>query len=102
MFIYLLELLFLGGLGLQDFSSPIKDWTQATAVKALSPNHWTTRELPLELLLKLEAKMNQCLSLLYPNRKTEPTIDIPNKKIWKASLEKEMEGWKEWKGDEAI
>ena len=100
-----LRVTFLGGrgtpLGLQDFSSPIKYWTQATSVKALSPNHWTTRKLPLELLLKLEAKMKR-LSLLYPNRKTEPTLDIPNKKIWKASLEKEMEGWKKWKGDEAI
>ena len=32
--------------GLQDLSSPIRDWTQATAVKALSPNHWTTKEFP--------------------------------------------------------
>lgn len=61
-------------------------------MKALSPNHWTTRELPLELLLKLEAKMKQCLSLLYPNRKTEPTLDIPNKKNWLAGISKERDG----------
>ena len=29
---------------LQDLSSLTRDWTQTTAVKALSPNHWTTRE----------------------------------------------------------
>ena len=28
------------------FNSPTRDWTQATAVRALSPNHWTTREFP--------------------------------------------------------
>ena len=32
--------------GLWDLSSPARDWTWATAVKALSPNHWTTREFP--------------------------------------------------------
>ena len=31
---------------LQDLSSLIRDSTQATAVKAPSPKHWTTRELP--------------------------------------------------------
>ena len=33
--------------GLLDLSSPTRDWTRATAVKAPSPNHWITRELPL-------------------------------------------------------
>ena len=42
-FIYLLAVLG----GLQDLSSPTRDCTQATAVKALSPNHWNTREVPL-------------------------------------------------------
>ena len=32
--------------GLQDLSSPTRDATQAIVVKAWSPNHWTTRELP--------------------------------------------------------
>ena len=32
--------------GLQDLSSLTKDRTQAPAVKAWSPNHWTTREFP--------------------------------------------------------
>ena len=31
---------------LRDLSSPTKDGTRAPAVKALSPNHWTTREFP--------------------------------------------------------
>ena len=31
---------------LQDLSSPTRDWTQALALKALSPNHWTIREFP--------------------------------------------------------
>ena len=31
---------------LQDLSFPTGDWTKATAVKASSPNHWTTREFP--------------------------------------------------------
>ena len=32
--------------GLQDLSSRTRDQTRASAVKALSPNHWTTREFP--------------------------------------------------------
>ena len=35
---------------LQDLSSPTKDWTWATAVKAPSLNHWTTREFSCEEL----------------------------------------------------
>ena len=31
---------------LRDLSSLTRDWTQAPAVKALSPYHWTTREFP--------------------------------------------------------
>ena len=31
---------------LWNLSSPTRDWTQATAGKALSSNHWTTMELP--------------------------------------------------------
>ena len=46
-------LVFLGGWvgaaphGLRDLSSPPRDETRTTAVKVLSPNHWTTRELPV-------------------------------------------------------
>ena len=29
-----------------DLSSQIRDWTWAATVKALSPTHWTTRNLP--------------------------------------------------------
>ena len=32
--------------GLWDLSSPTRDWTRDLAVKAPSPNHWTTREFP--------------------------------------------------------
>ena len=32
---------------LQDLSSLTRDWTGPTEVKTLSPNHWTTRELPV-------------------------------------------------------
>ena len=31
---------------LQDIGSPTRDWIQAIAMKALSPNHWTTEEFP--------------------------------------------------------
>ena len=31
----------------RDLSSPTRDWTWATAVKAPSPNQWTTREFPV-------------------------------------------------------
>ena len=36
-------------LSLWDLSSPTRDWTWATALKAPSPNHWTAGEFPLEL-----------------------------------------------------
>ena len=32
--------------GLWDLSSPTRNWIQATAVKAVSPNLWTTRKFP--------------------------------------------------------
>ena len=32
--------------GLQDLSSPTRDCMLATTVKALSPNHWTTKVFP--------------------------------------------------------
>ena len=37
---------------LWDLSSLTRDWTQAVAVKALSPNHWSARESPKILFLK--------------------------------------------------
>ena len=33
-------------LGLQDLSSPTRDWTQAPTEQVLSPDQWTTREFP--------------------------------------------------------
>ena len=33
--------------GLWDLSSLTSNWTQATAVKVLSPSHWTVREFPV-------------------------------------------------------
>ena len=35
--------------GLQDLSSPTRNWTQAMAVKVPSPNHWTAREFPISI-----------------------------------------------------
>ena len=32
---------------LQDLSTPAREWTWPTAVKALNPNHWTPREFPI-------------------------------------------------------
>ena len=32
--------------GLRDLSSPTRDQTRALAVRAQSPNHWTTMEVP--------------------------------------------------------
>ena len=48
LFTYLLAML----RGLQDLSSPTRDWTWATAGKAPGPNHWTARELPVSLFFK--------------------------------------------------
>ena len=41
---------------LRELSSPTRDWTwiQAPAVKAPSPNHWTTREFPTLNMLWFE------------------------------------------------
>ena len=45
---------FLGGSatahGLQDLSFPSRGQTQALAVKAPSPNHWTTKEIPNQFI----------------------------------------------------
>lgn len=40
-FSFVLVIFFGGGgvCGLQDLSSPLRDWTQATAVKVSNPNH---------------------------------------------------------------
>ena len=35
---------------MQDLSSPTRDRTRALAVEALSPNHWTAREIPMFFL----------------------------------------------------
>ena len=39
--------------GLQDLSSPTRDWTQAMAMRAWNPNHYATRELPQEYNFRL-------------------------------------------------
>ena len=36
---------------MQDTSYPTRDWTRAPALGAQSPNHWTTREVPLVFLV---------------------------------------------------
>ena len=50
---YLLKNIYLGATlhGLWDPSSLTRDWTQASAVKAQSPNHSTTREFPIEKMI---------------------------------------------------
>ena len=35
----------------QDLSSLTRDWTQAPAAKALSPDHWATGEVPTRAVL---------------------------------------------------
>ena len=42
---------------LWDLRYPVRDWIQNTAVKALGPNHWTTRGFPPGLLSKSFWKM---------------------------------------------
>lgn len=42
---------------------PTQDWTQAQAVKALGPNHWTAREFPLGFHFK-SLLWSKCLNLL--------------------------------------
>ena len=58
------SLFFLAALhSLQDLSSLTRDWTQTTAVKVPSPNHWTARELP-HLILSWSTSTD-LLSLLF-------------------------------------
>ena len=45
--------------GLQYLSFPTRDQTQAPASEAQNPNHWTIREFPLVLILRM----------IYPLRK---------------------------------
>ena len=55
---FLFWVIFFGGAvpcSLQDLSSLTRDWTQAWAVKALSPNHWSTREFSFGCSLRLKA-----------------------------------------------
>ena len=42
---------------LHDLSSLTRDWTWVTAVKAPSPNHWTSRDLLLSTFLTIKALM---------------------------------------------
>ena len=44
---------------LQDLSSLIRNWTWAPAVKALSSNQWTTRELPEFLFIYVFSFINK-------------------------------------------
>ena len=43
---FLFSFFFLAACGRWDLSSLTRNWTWATAVKALSPNHWTARKFP--------------------------------------------------------
>ena len=51
------SLIFDSTASLWDLSSPVRDWIQNTAVKALNPNVWTTRGLPPVLHFKYFWKM---------------------------------------------
>ena len=44
------------------------DWTQATTVKVLSPNHWTSREFPTYILLMFHF--------------TVETLPVKNNLVW--------------------
>ena len=50
MFCLFVCVFFASSWGFQDASSPTRDWTRASEVKAPSPNHWTAREFPLFIL----------------------------------------------------
>ena len=40
--------------GWWDLSSPTRDWTQAIAVNAPNPNHWTAREFPRHIPIPID------------------------------------------------
>ena len=50
---------------LQDLSSPTRDWTLVMAVKAQSPNHWTTRKVPGMCFLLYFSRFQQPQSEVY-------------------------------------
>ena len=54
--------------GLPDLSSPTRDWIQAMAMKAPSPNHWTTREFQADTTC---TKNQACCHRKPPVRHTE-------------------------------
>ena len=74
--------------GLQDFSSPKKDWIQVMAVKAPHPNHWTTREL-LDLLIIANQTPFLC-RWHHPygreQRRTKEPLDESERGEWKSWL----------------
>ena len=55
----------------RDLSSPIRDWTLALAVKVLSPNHWTTRELLQPSVISLELNLNYHIIPFPPAKETD-------------------------------
>ena len=76
--------------GLQDLSSPTRNWTQVTAEKAPSLNHWTARESPesahvfsnadLSIWQRTDILSGICLKILWP-RKTNQG-NKKGQKIW--------------------
>ena len=67
-------------LSMRDLRPLYRDWTQTPAVKALGPNHWTTREFPRKLLSPQKGPL--CLSA---NQSTLPCL-VPKQPLILLSL----------------
>ena len=65
---------------LWDLSSPTMDWIQAIAVKALSPKHWTTRELWSTILnfLPVVTPIKYYHNLHFPGNRDTERLTCPN------------------------
>ena len=65
---------------LWDLSSPTKDWIQSMAVKALSPKHWTTRELWSTILnfLPVVTPIKYYHNLHFPGNRDTERLTCPN------------------------
>ena len=45
--------------GFWKLSSPTRDWTRVPCVRKKTPNHWTTRAVPWQLLISLKLFLNE-------------------------------------------
>ena len=69
---------------LVELRSPTRDWTQALAVEALSPNHLSTREFPLITLI---GYISTCTFIFSKRTYTVICTDIYNL-LWNVSFPK--------------